>query len=71
MSTAIITGASAGLGLELIKAAPEFFPDIDEYWLIARRVEKLEAAVTFLHGNYVVLLPYALCAVIVQQVVWF
>lgn len=45
MKAAIITGASAGLGLELLKAAPTYFPEIEEYWLIARRKEKLiEAA---------------------------
>ncbi len=47
MKIAIITGASAGLGLEFLKAAPDCFPEIEEYWLIARRKEKLlEAAKT-------------------------
>jgi len=44
MKIAIITGASAGLGKEYLKAAPKYFPDVDEYWLIARRKEKLEEA---------------------------
>ena len=44
MKTAIITGASAGLGKEYLAAAPQYFPDIDEYWLIARRQDKLEEA---------------------------
>ncbi len=44
MKTAIITGASAGLGLEFLKALPTYYPDIEEYWLIARRREKLEEA---------------------------
>ncbi len=44
MKIAIITGASAGLGKEFLKAAPTYFPDIDEYWLIARRQEKLTEA---------------------------
>ncbi len=44
MKIAIITGASAGLGKEFLAAAPQYFPDIDEYWLIARRQEKLEEA---------------------------
>ncbi|MBQ7923469.1 MAG: SDR family NAD(P)-dependent oxidoreductase [Clostridia bacterium] len=44
MKVAIITGASAGLGLEYLKAAPKYFPDVDEFWLIARRREKLEEA---------------------------
>ena len=45
MKVAIITGASAGLGLEFLRAMPKFYPDIEEYWLVARRKEKLlEAA---------------------------
>ena len=44
MKIAIITGASAGLGKEYLAAAPQYFPDIDEYWLIARRQDKLEEA---------------------------
>ena len=44
MKIAIITGASAGLGKEFLKAAPAFFPEIEEYWLIARRQDRLEEA---------------------------
>ena len=44
MKTAIITGASAGLGREFLKALPELFSEIEEYWLISRSREKLEAA---------------------------
>lgn len=44
MKTAIITGASAGLGIEFLRALPELYPDIEEYWLIARRREKLAEA---------------------------
>lgn len=43
MKTAVITGASAGLGVEFLRAAVELCPDIDTYWLIARRRERLEA----------------------------
>lgn len=43
MSIAIITGASAGLGIEFLKKLGRIYPDIDEYWVIARRVERLEA----------------------------
>ena len=43
MKTAIITGASAGLGVELLRAAIELCPDIETYWLIARRRDRLEA----------------------------
>ena len=49
MKTAIITGASAGLGLEFLKAAPKYFPDVDEFWLIARRKEKLEEAAALIN----------------------
>lgn len=45
MKVAVITGASAGLGREFLRLLPELYPDIEEYWLIARRREKLlEAA---------------------------
>lgn len=44
MKTAVITGASAGLGREFISLIPEFYPDIEEYWLISRREDKLRAA---------------------------
>ena len=44
MKIAIITGASAGLGLEFLCQTPAIYPDIEEYWLIARRAEKLEDA---------------------------
>lgn len=43
MSIAIVTGASAGLGIEFLKKLGRIYPDIDEYWVIARRVERLEA----------------------------
>ena len=46
MKIAIITGASAGLGKEFLRQAPAMFPEIDEYWLIARRKEKLLEAAT-------------------------
>ncbi len=41
MKVAIITGASAGLGREFLKALPGTFPEIEEYWLIARRKDRL------------------------------
>lgn len=42
MKTAIITGASSGLGLEFVRQIHDVFPEITCYWLIARRVERLE-----------------------------
>ncbi len=44
MKIAVITGASAGLGREFLRAIPEYFPEIEEYWLISRSREKLETA---------------------------
>ena len=44
MTVAVITGASAGLGREFLTALPELYPEIEEYWLIARRRDKLEEA---------------------------
>lgn len=43
MKIAVLTGASAGFGVELLRAAVSLCPDIDTYWLIARRGERLEA----------------------------
>ncbi len=44
MKTAIITGASAGLGREFLHNLPILFPDIEEYWLVSRNKEKLMEA---------------------------
>ena len=38
----VITGASAGLGAEFTRQLVREFPEIEEFWLIARRVGKLE-----------------------------
>ena len=40
MNTAIITGASSGMGREFVKMAADR-GDIDEIWVIARREDKL------------------------------
>lgn len=42
MRIAIITGASSGLGYEYVKEVIAQFPELDEYWLIARRLGRLE-----------------------------
>lgn len=42
MSVAVITGASSGLGKEYVGAVINKVPEVDELWLIARRVERLE-----------------------------
>jgi len=42
MSIAIITGASSGIGAELVKQLENYISDIDEIWAIARRENLLE-----------------------------
>lgn len=41
MRTAVITGASSGLGAELVMSAACEFPDIECFWLMSRSSEKL------------------------------
>ena len=43
MNIAIITGASAGLGQSFFRSVVNRYPNLDGIWLIARRVERLEA----------------------------
>lgn len=50
---ALITGASAGLGTEFFKAVDMLCDDIDEIWVVARRLERLQA-MTSQHGKSVV-----------------
>lgn len=42
MKTAIITGASSGLGTEFTKAVIAGYPELDEIWVVARRKERLD-----------------------------
>lgn len=42
MKTAIVTGASSGLGREFARQIPKFYRNLDEIWLIARSSDKLE-----------------------------
>lgn len=41
MTVAVITGASSGLGKEFLKQILEKYPMLDEVWIVARRVERL------------------------------
>lgn len=61
MKTAIITGASAGIGREFVRQIGDVFPEVECYWLIARRVERLEELAATLEGKTVVCLPLDLC----------
>lgn len=61
MKTAIITGASSGLGREFVRQLQDEFPDIDSYWLIARRADRLEDLAGSLTGRTVACLALDLC----------
>ena len=61
MKTAIITGASSGLGRELARQIEDVFPDIECYWLISRRADRLESLSIGLPGKTTVCLPLDLC----------
>lgn len=61
MKTAIITGASSGLGRELARQIEDVFPDIECYWLVARRADRLESLAISLPGRTTVCLALDLC----------
>ncbi|PWM72830.1 MAG: oxidoreductase [Bacillota bacterium] len=60
MKIAVISGASSGLGREFALQCKKYFPEIGEYWLIARRKEKIDAYAGELKGITVRVLPYDL-----------
>ncbi len=43
MKIAVVTGASSGLGREYVRQIAQGYPEIEEIWVIARRLERLEA----------------------------
>ena len=57
MKTAIITGASSGLGREFARQLADVFPEIQCCWLIARREDRLEEAAREMVGVETVCLP--------------
>lgn len=61
MRAAIVTGASAGLGREIVRQLPELFPEIESYWLIARRADRLAELAEALPGKSVTCLDMDLC----------
>ena len=57
MKTAIITGASSGLGREFARQLADVFPEIQCCWLIARREDRLEETAREMVGVETVCLP--------------
>lgn len=61
MKTAIITGASAGLGREFVRQLEDAFPEIECVWLVSRSKEKLEDAAKLLKKIPAKIVPLDLC----------
>ena len=61
MKTAIITGASSGLGREFARQLTDVFPEIECCWLIARREDRLEEIAREMVVVETVCLPLDLC----------
>ena len=61
MKIAVITGASAGLGEEFAKQAVREFPEIECFWLIARREDRLIALAEQLGGKRTKILALDIC----------
>lgn len=61
MKTAVITGASAGLGAEFVRQLADVYPEVECYWLIARRLDRLEALAATLPGKEVACISLDLC----------
>lgn len=60
MNTAIVTGASSGLGREFFRAIVAYYPELDDIWIIARRKDRLEALAAETTGRKVRVLPFDL-----------
>ena len=61
MRTAIVTGASSGLGREFVRQMAEVFPEIECYWLIARRADRPQEVAETLPDKQVECLSLDLC----------
>lgn len=61
MRTAIVTGVSSGLGREFVRQIADVFPEIECYWLIARRTDRLAEVAEALPDKQVECLPLDLC----------
>ena len=62
MSMVIITGASSGLGREFVRAVMQQRPEIDEFVLIARRRERMEALAAEMPDKKTTILPLDLAS---------
>lgn len=61
MKTAIVTGASSGLGREFVRQLEDVFPEVECYWLIARRADRLEELAAAVPEKQVECLSMDLC----------
>lgn len=61
MKTAIITGASSGLGQEFARQLKEVFPEVECCWLIARRGDRLKKLAAAMSDLEVECLALDLC----------
>jgi short-subunit dehydrogenase len=61
MKTAIVTGASSGLGREFVRQLADVFPEVECYWLIARRADRLEELAASVPEKQVECLSMDLC----------
>lgn len=61
MKTAVITGASSGLGTEFLRQTVDVFPEIECFWIIARRRDRLEQLAAEYPQRSIVCLPLDLC----------
>jgi len=61
MKTAVITGASSGLGREFARQIVRAFPEVECFWLIARREGKLAELAGELEGRKTVCMSLDLC----------
>ena len=61
MRTAIVTGASSGLGREFVRQIADVFPEIECYWLIARRTDRLAEIAEMMPDKQVECLSLDLC----------
>jgi short-subunit dehydrogenase len=57
MKIAVVTGASSGLGKEFVMQISKHFSGIEEIWVIARRLERLEELKAAVPNKKIVVVP--------------